>query len=115
MSTRELDLASREANILKNKLDILSESIKNSSSFLTKESYQSEAARVLKRFYSNLESPFFEYDRAKRDVSPLPSTNSVGENQVDYDYNLFWNQRNIYIVCTTNIYVDQINYVCGSY
>ena len=91
MSNPPVDLESR-ATLLSNKLDRLSYSIQNQSNFRTKEAYMAECARVLQNFYSDLHGPFFKYEDARRDNSLIPTTNSVGEDKLDFDYNIVWNQ-----------------------
>ncbi len=91
MSNLFVDLESR-ATLIKNKLDRLSITLKNSTSFMTKEAYMSECARVLQNFYSQLDKPFFKYQEAVRDNTLLPITNSVQKNKIDYDYNVVMDQ-----------------------
>ena len=91
MSNAFVDLKGR-ATLLNNKLDKLANSIDNSASFNIQESYMAEAARILKNFYSDPSAPFFQFDEAGRDLSLLPSQNSVQEDRFDYDYNLFFGQ-----------------------
>ena len=91
MSNIFVDLNSR-ATLLKHKIDRLSTSLQNSASFNTKEVYMAEAAKVLQKFYSDLNAPFFQYEEALRDGSPFPTTNSVEQDKFDYDYNLIWDQ-----------------------
>ena len=91
MSNQFVDLHNR-ATLLKNKLDRLSVSIQNSTSFSTKESYVAECARILQNFYKDLEGPYFNHEDARRDNTLLPTTNSIQNKLIDYDYNVIWDQ-----------------------
>ena len=91
MSEQLVDLQSR-ATLLANKLDRLSVSIQNQAGFNTQEAYMAECARVLQNFYNDLHGPFFRYEPARRDNTLNPTTNSIQEGKIDYDYNLVWDQ-----------------------
>jgi len=89
MTDTYVDLENR-VTFLKRKLELLSLNIQNPNNFSTKESYLIECTRVLKDFYSNLNSSSIQYSEARRDGSVTPSRNLTPESKIDYDYNLFW-------------------------